>query len=304
MKNSFAENNLMRSLMFVPAHNTKLMESAIKRDADVLLPDLEDSVQPVANKQIARNNIMNYALEGRFKNYRVFPRVNDRESGQLLKDILSLCVEGIDGFMYPKAKRGEDIYFFDKLLETVEYEKGFPVGKFKIIALIETTSALMNISEICSASPRLVAVAYGCEDFITDLGGIHDHEGKSLFTPRALIAMAAKAAGVVPIDTVHINVHDLEHLEQNLKTAKNLGFEGMLVLNPIELPLIHKYFSPSEQEVADAKEILKLSEESIKDGKGVAVINGKFIGPPMVLTAKKTLTRHSLIESGRKQKEF
>jgi citrate lyase subunit beta / citryl-CoA lyase len=297
MKTANNKNLLMRSLMFVPAHNEKLMDSASKRDADVLLLDLEDSVQPVENKQVARQNIIKYVQEGKFKNYQVYPRVNDRESGQLMKDVLALCIEGIDGFMYPKAKRGEDIYFFDKLLETVEYEKGFPIGTFKIIALIETTSAVMNINEICAASPRVVAVAYGCEDFITDLGGIHDHDGKSLFTPRTLIAMAAKANDVIPVDTVHINVHDLEHLEQNLKIAKILGFEGMLVLNPIELPLIHQYFSPSEKEVNDAKEILRLSEEAVKEGRGVAVINNKFIGPPMVLTAKKVLKRNALIQS-------
>ena len=109
--------------------------------------------------------------------------------------------------MYPKSKKGEDIYFFGKLLETIEYEKGFPIGTFKIIPLIETTGAVMNIQEICNACPnRVTAVAFGCEDFVTDLGGKHDPEGQSIFTARAQIAMGAKACGVIPIDTVHIRV--------------------------------------------------------------------------------------------------
>ena len=83
----------------------------------------------------------------------------------------------------------------------------------------------------------------------------------SLFIPRAIIAMAARANNVIPIDTVHINVHDLDDLEANLKIAKNLGFEGMLVLNPKELPLVHKYFSPDNKEVEDAREMLRLSDE-------------------------------------------
>jgi citrate lyase subunit beta/citryl-CoA lyase len=70
-------------------------------------------------------------------------------------------VPEVDGFMYPKAKRGEDIYFFDKLLETIEFEKGYEIGTFKIIPLIETASAVMNVQEICSASKRVVAIAYG-----------------------------------------------------------------------------------------------------------------------------------------------
>ena len=290
------EQYLMRSLMFVPGHNERLMQSAARSEADVLLLDIEDSVQPVANKQLARDMIYQWVKEGKFNDHRVFPRVNDRESGQLLKDVYQLTIEGIHGFMYPKSKKGEDVYFFSKLLETIEYEKGIPVGTFKIIPLIETAAAVLNAQEICQASDRVVAIAYGCEDFIADLEGVHDSEHQSLFIPRAIIAMAARANNVIPIDTVHINVHDLDDLEANLKIAKNLGFEGMLVLNPKELPLVHKYFSPDNKEVEDAREMLRLSDEAEKLGKGVAVMNGKFIGPPMVIMAKKVLRKNALIE--------
>jgi citrate lyase subunit beta/citryl-CoA lyase len=275
------------------------MLSASKSDADVLLLDIEDSVQPVTNKQIARDTIIKWVEEGKFKNHKVFPRVNDRESGQLLKDIYQLTIPGVHGFMYPKSKRGEDVYFIDKLLETIEYEKGFEIGTFKLIPLIETTAAVLDAQDICTASKRVVAIAFGCEDFITDLEGIHDAEHESLFTPRAMIAMAARANGVIPIDTVHINVHDLEDLETNLIVAKKLGFEGMLVLNPKEIPLAHQYFSPSLQEIADAKEMLELFEQAQKEGKGVAVKGNKFIGPPMVASAKKIIERNRLIMNKR-----
>ena len=121
-------NFLMRSLMFVPAHNERLMNSAIRSDADVLLLDIEDSVQPFENKQVARNNILRYVSEGKFDGRILFPRINDRESGELLRDVYQLTVEGITGFMYPKAKTGRDVYFIGKLLETIEYEKGFPIS--------------------------------------------------------------------------------------------------------------------------------------------------------------------------------
>jgi citrate lyase subunit beta/citryl-CoA lyase len=273
------------------------MDSATRTPADILLLDIEDSVQPVANKQIARDTILEYLQKGLFKNRVIFPRVNDRESGHLLKDVYQLTTEGITGFMYPKVQKGDDIYFFGKLLETIEYEKGFPVGTFKIIPLIETSGAVMNIQEICSICPnRVIAVAFGCEDFVTDLGGKHDAEGQSIFTARAMIAMGAKANGVIPIDTVHIKVHDLEDLEKNLILAKKLGFEGMLVLNPKELPLVHKYYSPTEEEINWATEMIQLSEESVAQGKGVAVKDNKFIGPPMVKMAENILRRHRMID--------
>lgn len=287
---------LFRSLMFLPGHNEKLLNSAAKSEADVLLLDLEDSVQPVENKQVARNKIRDWVSRGAFKNHYVFPRVNDRESGQLLKDVYELTIDGIHGFTYPKSEIGEDVYFFDKLIETIEYEKGIPKGTFKIIPLIETAAAVMNVQDICKASDRVVAIAFGCEDFVADLEGIHDSDGQSINTPRALIAMAARANKIIPIDTVHINIHDLEDLEKNLIIAKNLGFEGMLTLHPKELPLVHKYFSPSYEEIEEAKEILRLFETAVKDEKGVAIMNGKFIGPPMVIAAKKILAKATKIE--------
>lgn len=287
--------HLFRSLMFVPAHNTKLMDNACKIAADVLLPDIEDSVQPAENKQVARDNILRYVSEGRLAGKVLYPRINDRESGHLLQDVYQLTVSGINGFVYPKATCGQDIYFIGKLLETIECEKGFPVGTFKLIPLIETAGAVMNVQGICKASPRVVAVAFGCEDFVTDLGGEHDPEGTSIFVPRTRIVMAAREVGVIPIDTVHIKVHDLEDLKKNLILSKKLGFEGMLVLNPKELPLVHKYYSPSQEEVDWANEMVRLSDEAFKTGKGVAVINGKFIGPPMLKKAKNILRKVDLM---------
>ncbi len=290
-------NYLMRSLMFVPAHNDRLMKSASRTNADVLLLDIEDSVKPAENKQIARDNIIKYISEGCFSGRSIFPRVNDRESGHLLKDVYQLTIKGVTGFMYPKSKNGEDIYFFGKLLETIEYEKNIPAGTFKIIPLIETAAAVMNIQSICNSCPeRVIAVAFGCEDFITDLRGIHDREGNSIFTARAMIAMGARANSVIPIDTVHIDVHDLDDLEKNLILSKQLGFEGMLVLHPKELPLVHRYFSPSDEEVEWATEMLKLSEEAVKMGKGVAVKEDVFIGPPMVKMATRILQKHELVK--------
>ena len=289
------ETYLMRSLMFVPAHNQKLLDSAVRRDADVLLLDIEDSV-PYPEKQKSRDNIKEFAKRTDLNGKLLFPRVNDRESGELLKDAYQLTIDGIHGFMYPKATKGEDIYFFGKLLETIEYEKGYPIGTFKIIPLIETTGAVINIKDICSACTRVIAVAFGCEDYVTDLCGKHDIEGMSIMTARSLISIGARSCGVLPIDTVHIKVHDLEDLERNLIIGKNLGFEGMLVLNPKELPLVHQYYSPTENEIAWAKEMIQLAEEAQKDGKGVAVKDNKFIGPPMVKMAKNILKKQDLIE--------
>ncbi|MFD2563557.1 HpcH/HpaI aldolase/citrate lyase family protein [Aquimarina rubra] len=287
---------LLRSLLFVPGHRENLMQSAIRSNSDAVLLDLEDSVQPKENKKLARELVKKYIQEGVFEGKYIFPRVNDRESGELLKDVYELTLEGIEGFMYPKSKSAKDIYFFSKLLETIEYEKGYEIGTFKIIPLIETASAVLKAEEIAGASTRVIGIAFGSEDFVSDLKGIHDKEHQSIFTPRSIIAMAARAKNVIPIDTVHINVHDLEDLETNLVLSKKLGYEGMLSLHPKELDLIHEHYSPSSLEVENAQLTLKYAEEARKDNKGVAVINGKFIGPPIILKAQEVLRKHNMIQ--------
>ncbi len=286
---------LLRSMMFVPGHNRRLLESAVHSDADALILDLEDSVRPDDQKQVARDTIRAVLAEGLLAGRTVFVRVNDRESGQLLRDVLALAVDGITGFVYPKSHSGQDVYFFDKLLETVEAERGIPLGTFAVVPLIETTAAVLQALDICRASPRVAAIAFGCEDFVADLGGIHDDAGRSLYTARALIALAAKAAGVQAIDTVHIQVHDLAGLEENLQLARELGFDGMLVLHPKEIEIVHRCLSPSAAEVETAREMIRLYEEAERRQRGVAILEGRFVGPPLLLAARQTLARHELI---------
>jgi len=287
---------VLRSMLFVPGHNRRLLEKAVSFNADALVFDLEDSCQPESNKEIGRKLIAEIVKSGIYKKHQIFVRINERVSGFLLKDVYPLMINGIDGFLYPKSRSGEDIYFFDKLLETIEYEKGFEIGKFKIFPVIETAAAVMNAREICAASDRIVALGFGSEDFISDLEGIRDPEGKSIYTPRAIIALAAKGAGVLSIDTPHVDVHNLESLEKHVKEARTLGFDGMQILHPKEIDIVHKYYSYSDEEYAEALEIIRLYEEAKTEGRGVAVMDGKFIAPPIVARADNVIRRTKLIQ--------
>ncbi|HBX53540.1 MAG: citrate lyase subunit beta [Bacteroidetes bacterium RIFOXYA12_FULL_35_11] len=292
---------LMRSLMFVPGHNDKLQQSASKSDADVILLDLEDSVLPISNKQIARDTIVKNVSAGLFKNYEVFIRINERDSGFLLKDVLQTTILGVTGFLYSKTYNAKDIIFFDKLLETIELEKGFPVGTFKIIPILETASSIIKADEIATASSRNVAIGFGSEDFVSDLQGIRDfEEPQELFTPRAWVAMVARTHNLIPIDAAYIIIHDLEGLEKHCALGRKLGYAGMWTLHPKQNAIPNKFFAPSEKEIAEAYEILKLDEEAQKLGKGVAIINGSFIGPPLVVKANHIIERVKLIKSKQK----
>ena len=293
---------ILRSMLFVPGNNERLINSSINSDADCIIFDIEDSVQPETQKLRARSMVRDFISQNNPIDKYIVIRINDIKSGLLIDDLEMLTIPGVDGFMPPKANTGSDIYFIDKLLETLEHKKNIPIGTFKLAPLIETGAAVLNSQDICKASERVIAIAYGSEDFVRDIKGIHDPEDETLFTPRALIAMAARANNVIPIDTVHIKVHDLENLEKNLKVSRKLGFEGMLTLHPKEIPLVHEYFTPNEKEYQSSLRIIQTHEECKLNGKGVTLDNGKLLGPPMISSAIDTINRYELIHEKSDQK--
>lgn len=285
---------ILRSMLFVPGNKERLIGKAADSAADALILDLEDSVLD-ASKQEARDVIKTMLKTGISVKHHIFIRTNDLESGFVEEDFAQLTLEEVTGFIVPKSYNSKDIHSYESILEIYEKQNGFPHNHFKLIPLIETASAVLHAQEICRSSKRVIAIAFGSEDFCADLCGIHDEESKSLLVPRALIGLAARAAGVIPIDTLHVHVHDLDDLEKNLKLARNLGFEGSLLLHPKEIEFAHEYFTPTKQDLEKAKLVLKLTEEAASKNTSVAILDGVFIGPPMLRQAKQTLARYAAI---------
>ncbi|MFC1897966.1 HpcH/HpaI aldolase/citrate lyase family protein [Candidatus Cloacimonadota bacterium] len=293
---------ILRSMLFVPGNKEHLINKAAGSAADALILDLEDSVIE-ASKQEARNIVKKMLKTGISKKHHIFIRTNDLDSDFVEEDFAQLCLEGVDGFIVPKSTNEKDIQTFEKILKKYELQNGFSKDHFKLIPLIETASAVLHAEEICRASKRVVAIALGSEDFCADIHGIHDEDSKSLLVPRALIALAARAAGVIPIDTLHVRVHDLDDLKKNMELARNLGYEGSLLLHPKEIEYAHHYFTPSREDIEKAELVLKLTGEAEIRNSRVAIIDGVFIGPPMVRQAKQTLQRYKAIQSWEKRRE-
>ena len=122
---------IARSLLFIPGHNLKFMESAVLSKADILLPDVEDSVQPLPNKQLARDLILSFVNNKKFTSKKIYPRVNSPESGELIKDITQLSVNGIDGFMYQKLKLVVIFIFLINYLNQLKPKKVFQLALLK-----------------------------------------------------------------------------------------------------------------------------------------------------------------------------
>lgn len=286
---------LLRSFLFVPAHNKKFIENAINCKADALILDLEDAV-PQDKKQIARDTLDEYFAKGVFKDKCVFIRINEIDSIEFVKDMRQCAYEDLDGYMLSKIQNRRDMEFVDRYLNLIELEHNFVVGKYVLAPLIETTNAVINISEIARSSERLIALCLGGEDYLNDLQSTYTHLFSALQGPRTMLAMTARAEGLLPIDTPYLELYDEEGFMKEESESYQNGFAGCLLINPRQIEPAHKCFSPQKEEIDKSKAIIEASEcAKAEKGSGIAVHNGVMIGPPMVKRAQTVLRQVELI---------
>ena len=285
---------LLRNMMYVPAYREKFIEKSLTAPADAIIYDLEDSV-PDVFKPEAREILRSYIEKGVFKNRTVFVRLNPLESNMLSEDLKYVLHEDITGFMPSKIYTAADMDYYDKLITQLEAENDIPIGHFKLTPLIETTSAVMDIYNIAKQTKRTVAVCFGGEDFLNDLEGLHKEPPRSLDYPRAAIAIAARAAGVQPIDTPYLAIHNEEGFIKEENISFEMGFAGIQILSPRQIPLANQCFTPDAEEVERSKAIVEACKQSAQAGSGVAMYKDKMIGPPMRKRAEKVLETMELI---------
>lgn len=279
----------LRSAMFVPGYTRKFLDKAVGFPADALLLDLEDSV-PDPYKEDARKYVREYLDQNQFPQ-QTYIRVNDIDSGLLTKDLEAVLHENTDGFMFTKVRDENDIIYFDKLLTQYEHDLGFPIGKFKMLPLIEMGSAILRAHQIATASPRMIGLTFGGEDYLTDLDGLHKEHGTSLIVPRSLIVIAARSAHIDVLDTPYLDIRNIEGFRREVEQARELGFSGQLVLHPTQIEIANEVFSPSEDEIIEARRIVAAIEESSEKGQGTTLLDGKLVGPPMLKRAHKVLAK-------------
>ncbi len=280
----------LRSFMFLPAHNIKFLDKAIACEADAVILDLEDGV-PLMKRSEARQNIVTYGERGLLKSRKnIFIRLNPIDTLDFVNDIDEVTIADIDGFMPSKIENAKDIEFIDKLLSFYEKKKGLAVGKFKLTPLIETTKSLENIHEIANASERLVALCLGGEDYLNDLGSVYTYQESALVYPRAILVNAARANGLLPIDTPYLNISDVEGFKANEIAAYKNGFAGCLILNPKQIAPANEAFTPSEEKITLSRSVINAVNEANETGKsGVAMLDGAMVGPPMRKRAETVL---------------
>lgn len=279
--------NMRRTMMFVPGNNPGMLQNAGLYGADTVIFDLEDAVA-VTEKDAARSLVAN-ALKSIKYPCETAVRINHINTPFGYADLEAILAVRPDIIRLPKAEFPAEMKEIDKIIISAERKHGYPIGSIKMMAAIETAMGLLNAPAIASVSPRMTALAIGGEDFVADLKTTRTKDGKEMFAARSQIVIAARAAGIQAIDSVFSDVNDEAAFVTETTLAKELGFDGKSVINPRQVNIVHKIFTPSSSEIDYARRVLSAYQEALARKSGVIALNGKMIDGPIVARAERVL---------------
>jgi len=273
------------SRLYLPGNTPGLMINAGLHSADGIILDLEDSVAP-AKKDEARILVRNALRQIDFCGAERMVRINQGARG--LEDLHSVIPHNVNMILLPKCENAGYITQVEEEIESIKRKFNIKTKVF-LMPIIESALGVENSFEIARASENVVAIAIGLEDYTADLGVARTIEGKESFYARTRLIVAAKAAGIQPIDSVFSDVGDMEALKQNVLSSKALGFEGMGCIHPRQIPVIKNGFAPDQSEIEKSKKIVLAFETAKINGLGVVALGSKMIDPPVVARAQKII---------------
>jgi len=284
------DEKLRRSMLFLPGNNPVMLQNGGVFGADSVILDLEDAVAPT-EKDAARFLIA-HAL--RFVDYgdsETVIRINPLDTFAS-EDIKAIVPCRPNAILVPKVEGASDIQTVVQMIRAAEQPNQIPV---KIIALLETPRGIIEAYQIAKADPRVVALAFGGEDYTAGLGAIRTKEGKEIFTARTVVVNAAAAADVQSIDTPYTDANDEDGLLADTLLANQLGFKGKMSINPRQIEVIHGVFNPSRHEIYWAQQVIFAIHKAQGEGSGVTSLNGKMIDLPIVNRAERILRLAQLL---------
>ncbi|AGQ28508.1 citrate (pro-3S)-lyase subunit beta [Streptococcus pyogenes] len=278
---------LRRTMMFVPGANAAMLRDAPLFGADSIMFDLEDSVS-FKEKDTSRA-LVHFALKTfDYSSVETVVRVNGLDSCGVL-DIEAVVLAGVNVIRLPKTETAQDIVDVEAVIERVERENGIEVGRTRMMAAIESAEGVLNAREIAKASKRLIGIALGAEDYVTNMKTRRYPDGQELFFARSMILHAARAAGIAAIDTVYSDVNNTEGFQNEVRMIKQLGFDGKSVINPRQIPLVNEIYTPTKKEIDHAKQVIWAIREAESKGSGVISLNGKMVDKPIVERAERVI---------------
>lgn len=284
---------LWRSLLFVPTNVEKFVAKAHTRGADAIILDLEDSVV-LAEKASARAVVPEAAATVAAHGLDVLVRIN-RPWRLAVRDLETSVCEHVRAIAVPKVTSADHIRFIAEVIDEIEVEQRLPAGHTRIVALIEGVAGLRNVDEIAAASPRMLGMFLGAEDFSSEVGMEPFAEG--LFYANQQLLFAARKAGILPLGFVGTiaDYSDLDVFRQRIRQARQLGFTGAPGIHPSQIKIMNEEFMPSAEAVEHARGLLEVYDAAMAQGRGAVEFKGKMIDAPIVDRARETLRKHEAL---------
>jgi citrate lyase subunit beta/citryl-CoA lyase len=274
-----------RSRLYLPGSEPKHFLNARLHEPDAIILDLEDAVA-ATEKDAARLLVRNALRAVDFGPCERMVRINQGELG--LEDVDVVVPQNVHAILIPKAETAEQVRVVDARAEAARRDAGLQ-GPCLLVPIIESALGCFNALAIASASPNVVALTIGLEDYTADVGVERTAEGRESLWARQMVVNAARAAGVAPSDSVFSDVSDLEGLRAAVLEAKALGFEGKGCIHPRQVPVVHAGFAPTPDEIAKAQRIVLAFEDATRRGIGVVALGSKMVDPPVVKRALRIL---------------
>jgi citrate lyase subunit beta / citryl-CoA lyase len=283
-----------RSELACPAHSLKMMAKAAASEADEVIFDLEDGCAP-SQKTAARKTLIEafttLDFHGKIRAFR--PNgIHTKFFYHDLIDVVEAAGRNIDVVVIPKVQDATDVIFADRLLTQIEQNIGLPPGRIRLEILIESAKGVLHAEQIAASTPRLAGVIFGVVDYAGNIGARDPvREQFALYHyPKAHIVAAARAAGIDVIDGVTLQFRDLQQCEHDARSAAQMGFDGKWAIHPDQVSVINRAFTPSQEEIMRAREILDLCQRAdIDSGVGAMVYKDEMVDAASLPAERKKL---------------
>lgn len=286
-------NLKMRSWLFAPGDSERKMAKALEGPADIVLLDLEDAVAS-ESKPVARKLVHDFLISNAASRARIWVRVNPLDGPHTLDDLVAIMPAHPGGIMLPKVYGRQDVELLDNYLTAFEAAQGLERGSTPVIVLATETAEAMFHTGDYKGAPRLAALTWGAEDLADSVGANSNRnaDGGYAFTyelARSLTLLGAAAAGVPAIETICADFKDMDALRLRAARVRRDGYRGMLAIHPAQVDVINAAFTPSAEEIAEAREIVALF--AANPGVGTIGWKGGMLDRPFLSRAQQLLAQ-------------
>lgn len=284
-----------RAFLYVPANDPRKVQKAAGLGADCVCLDLEDAVSE-SGKDSARQGALEALSTLDFGRSERWVRVNAPTSPRFTADTRAVASARPNGILIPKVENADALKTTADILEDIERSSSWQPGSLLLGAIVETPLGVLNLRDICAASPRLAVLVFGAEDYAAALGAARQPDDSEAAWARGALVTHTAAFGLDAIDLVTNEYRDLEAVRASAQHGAALGFRGKQVIHPNQVQVVQQVFTPSAAEIERAQRLVVLYEEQQRTGSGALGLEGVLVDMPVYRQALNVLARAGLLK--------